>query len=98
MEFVQIMEFQTSQLDQVKALDQKWQQETEGKRTATSMMITQDRDRPGTYLWIIGFPSYEAAQRNNDLPETQQIAEAMTKATDGPASFRNLDVMEKRDL
>jgi quinol monooxygenase YgiN len=98
MEFVQVMEFQTSQLDQVKALDQRWRAETEGKRTATSMMITQDRDRPGTYVWIIGFPSYEAAQQNNDLPETQAIAEAMAKATDGPTSFRNLDVMEKTDL
>jgi hypothetical protein len=98
MEFVQIMEFQTSQLDAVKALDQQWRADTEGKRKATSMMITQDRDRPGTYLWIIGFPSYEAAQQNNDLPETQRIAADMAKATDGPASFRNLDVMEKRDL
>ncbi len=98
MEFVQIMEFQTSQLDQVKALDQKWRAETEGKRTATSMMITQDRDRPGTYVWIIGFPSYEAAQQNNELPETQEISQAMAEATDGPASFRNLDVLEKTDL
>lgn len=98
MEFVQILEFQTSQLDQVRALDQKWRAETEGKRTATSMMITEDRDRPGTYLWIIGFPSYEAAQQNNDLPETQAISQAMAKVTDGAPSFRNLDVMEKAEL
>jgi quinol monooxygenase YgiN len=98
MKFVQIMEFQTSRLDEMMALDKKWRDATEGKRTATAMTISQDRDRPGTYVWMIEFPSHEAAMRNNDLAETQRIAEEMTKLADGPASFRNLDVMEQRSL
>jgi hypothetical protein len=36
--------------------------------------------------------------RNNDLPETQQIAEQMMKLSDGSAAFRNLDVLEQRQL
>jgi len=98
MEFLQILEFQTSHLEEVMALDKKWREETKGKRTATSMTITQDRDKPGTYLWMIRFPSHEAAMQNNDLPETQTISEEMMKLSDGPPSFRNLDVMEQRDL
>jgi hypothetical protein len=98
MEFLQILEFQTSHLDEILALDKKWREATKGKRTATSMTITQDRDRPGTYLWMIRFPSYDAAMQNNELPETQQISADMMKLADGPASFRNLDVVEQRDL
>jgi hypothetical protein len=96
--FVQIIEFQTSRVDEIMALDEKWVKATEGKRTATTMTVTQDRDRPGTYVWMIEFPSYEAAMRNNDLPETQQISGDMMKLADGPTTFRNLDVMEQRDL
>jgi len=96
--FVQIMEFQTSRIDEVMALDQQWQETTAGKRTATAMHVTKDRDRPNTYLWMIEFPSYEDAMRNNELPETQQIAEQLAKLTDGPSVFRNLDVMEQRLL
>jgi hypothetical protein len=47
---------------------------------------------------MIEFPSYEAAMRNNDLPETQQISEEMMKLADGDATFRNLDVIEQRNL
>jgi len=98
MRFVQIIEFQTSNLDEMMALDKKWEKATEGKRTATAVTRTQDRDRPDTYVWMIEFPSHEAAMRNNELPETQQISEEMMKVASGPPTFRNLDVMEQRDL
>ncbi len=98
MKFVQIIEFQTSRIDEVLALDEQWQEATRGKRTATAMNITKDRDRPDTYLWMIEFPSYEEAMRNNDLPETQQISEQMMKLADGLPIFRNLDVLEQRIL
>jgi hypothetical protein len=98
MKFVQTIEFQTTRIDEVLALDKTWREATEGKRTATAMNITQDRDRPNTYVWMIEFPSYEDAMRNNDLPETQQISEQMMKLADGDAVFRNLDVVEQRLL
>jgi quinol monooxygenase YgiN len=98
MKFVQIVEFQTSRIDEVMALDQQWRESTVGRRTATAMNVTQDRDRPNTYVWMIEFPSYEDAMRNNDLAETQQIAEQMMKLSDGSAVFRNLDVIDQRVL
>lgn len=98
MKFVQTIEFQTSRIDEIMALDNKWREATAGKRTATAMNITKDRDRPNTYVWMIEFPSYEDAMRNNDLPETQQIADQMMKLSDGSAVFRNLDVVEQRQL
>jgi hypothetical protein len=95
MKFVQILEFKTTNLDAVLELDARWQKATEGKRTVTSVMKTLDRDKPETYLWIIEFPSYEAAMRNNDLAETQDISKEMMKLAEGAPSFRNLDVMEE---
>jgi hypothetical protein len=98
MKFVQMLEFETSRIDDVMALDTKWRETTVGKRTASAMNITKDRDRPNVYVWMIEFPSYEDAMRNSDLPETQQIAEQMMKLSDGPIVFRNLDVMDQRIL
>ena len=98
MKFVQILEFKTTNLDAMLDLDAKWTKATEGKRTATSIVRTLDRDKPETYLWIIEFPSYEAALRNNDLPETQEISQEMRKLSDGEATFRNLDVMGEEAL
>jgi hypothetical protein len=96
MRFVQIIEFQTSRIDEIMALDNEWRDATQGKRAATAMNITKDRDRPNTYLWMIEFPSYADAMKNNELPETQRISEQMMKLTDGPTVFRNLDLMEQR--
>jgi quinol monooxygenase YgiN len=98
MKFLQTIEFQTSRIDELMALDQKWREATAGKRTATSVTMTKDRDRPNTYIWMIEFPSYEAAMANNELPETQQIAKDMEKLTDGPPTFQNLEITDQRDL
>lgn len=96
MKFVQIIEFKTKKIEEVQALDQQYLKETEGKRTSGRSWVCADRDKPDTYLVIIEFPSYEAAMKNNELPETQKIAEAQMKLADGPATFRNLDVIEEQ--
>jgi quinol monooxygenase YgiN len=95
MKFVQIIEFQTSRNDEMDAIEQEWRRATEGKRTLVRELKTQDRDRPGTYMLIAEFPSYEAAMKNNELPETQRIAEQMSKIADGQPVFRNLDVLDE---
>jgi hypothetical protein len=41
---------------------------------------------------VVEFASYEAAMKNNDLPETAQFAEQMAKLCDAPPTFRNLDL------
>jgi hypothetical protein len=45
---------------------------------------------------FVTFPSKEAADQNNALPETAPAAEQMASlATDGP-SFSNIEVIERR--
>jgi hypothetical protein len=97
MGFVQIIEMTTTEIEQIRKLDDEWEAATEGKRTATRSIVTKDRDKPDTYLVIVEFPSYEAAMANNDLPETAKFAGqigALTKSQ----SFRNLDVIDDNNL
>ena len=58
------------------------------------MNITKDRDRQNRYVWMIEFPSHEHAVRSDALEETQFVAEQLMKLADGPAVFRNLDVLD----
>lgn len=98
MAFVQTIEFETSRIDEVRQLEDEWVAATEGKRTATRSMLCADRDRPGTCVLVVEFPSYEAAMQNSALPETQRIAEQMQKLATGEPTFRNLDVVTARDV
>ena len=89
--FVQIIEYQTSRFDEVKALGVE-RARTDTGSLARRVTATEDRDRPGTYLTIVEFDSYDDAMANSKRPETQQFAEQMQKLADGPPRFYNLDV------
>jgi hypothetical protein len=90
--FVQIIEYQTSKFDEMQKLTDEYRAATEGRRTVGRVAVCADRDRPGTYVTIAEFPSYEEAMKNNDLPETAELAGKMQALADGPPTFRNLDV------
>jgi hypothetical protein len=89
--FVQIIKFQTSRFDELKALAEQFDLSNSSGNTARRVNITEDRDRPGTYLNIVEFDSYESAMENSNRPETGQFAEQMQKLCDGPPKFYNLD-------
>lgn len=89
--FVQIIEFETSRIDEFDALTQKMESERGGELLASKATVTEDRDHPGRYLVIVEFPSYEAAMENSNLPVTQKYASEMGQLV-GAATFRNLDV------
>jgi quinol monooxygenase YgiN len=90
--FVQIIQYKTSKFDEMQKVIDKFRADTQGKRTTTRGMACRDRDNAGTFMNIVEFPSYEAAMKNNELPETQAVAEAMQKLADGQPTFYNLDV------
>jgi quinol monooxygenase YgiN len=93
MKFIQIIEYTTSKPEEAqKALD-TYLAASEGKRSNSRGTTASDRDNPNVYVNVVEFPSYEAAQKNSELPETQALAEAMMKICDGPPTFRNLDVL-----
>lgn len=94
--FVQIIEYRTSRFDEVKALGEEMAKQDTGS-LSRRILATEDRDRPGTYLTIVEFDSYESAMDNSSRPETKQFAEQMQKLCDGPPVFRNLDVRHEFD-
>src|SRR3954452_19016200 len=95
--FVQIIEYKTSRFDEVLALGQEIKRNDKDS-LARRITVTADRDRPGTYLTIVEFDSYDAAMENSKRPETQQFAEQMGKLAEGPPAFYNLEVKEFFDL
>jgi quinol monooxygenase YgiN len=96
--FVQVVEFRTNNVDAMRELSREYERATEGKRTARRAVLTADRDDPGRYLMLIFFDSYESAMENSALPETQRNAAQMQSLAEGPASFRNLDVIDELPL
>ncbi len=90
--FVQIMEFETSKIDELEALMKTFQQERGDALLATKATITEDRARPGHYLVIVEFDSYEEAMKNSDDPVTSEYAEKVAAMLDGPQNFHDLDV------
>lgn len=97
MAFIQIVEFTTQKPDEVRALGNKYQADTEGKRTSRRVAVCADRDNPGRVLIIAEFDSYESAMENSNLPETQAMAAEMQQLLDGPPTFHNLDIVERLD-
>lgn len=93
--FVQIIEFQTSRIDEVRKLADEFvaQSQAQGRTNVAHSILTADRDRSGHYLNIVEFPSYELAMENSSRPETTEFAKKMEALCDAPPIFRNLDIV-----
>lgn len=94
MGFIQIIEYRTRRVDELRSLVESFLAETEGVCTASAGTLAQDRERPDTYVNIVEFDSYESAMENSRLPQTAAMAEKMQGLCDGPMVFRNLDVVQ----
>ncbi|HVT42567.1 MAG TPA: hypothetical protein VHD39_06240 [Acidimicrobiales bacterium] len=92
MSFIQLIEFQTDNIEEFDAAVDEWLDASEGWRTATRSVRTQDRDRTDTYVQMVEFPSYTAAMENSNRPETARLADRLAALCSAPPVFRNLDV------
>lgn len=90
-QFVQHIRFKTSNINEVMLLMQQY--DSSSAAGAPDAWVMRDRDRPNTYLASVVFETYEAAMKNNDLPQTQEFAEKMQALCDGPAEFFNYDLI-----
>ena len=96
MAFVQIIEFRTTKIAEMRTVGDEWEKATEGKRKAGRRVLCQDRDNPERYFNVVFFDSYEDAMENSALPETDSFSKKMMSFADGAPSFYNLDVVEDR--
>jgi hypothetical protein len=98
MAFIQLIEFKTSRIGELEAVTDEWRERTAGKRTARSGRLTEDRDRPGTYMQIVEFDSYDEAMANSALPETGELSGKIAALCDSPPVFHNLDVRREENF
>ncbi|WP_328325890.1 hypothetical protein OHA70_36695 [Kribbella sp. NBC_00382] len=98
--FVQIIEFQTSKPDEVRALGEEFRKNRESDDGASPvrMMACADRDNPGHYFNIVEFASYEEAMANSERADTTEFASRMMELCDGPTTFRNLELREVAEM
>jgi hypothetical protein len=96
MPFVQIIEFNTTDVDSLRGLEDEWARPTEGKRTARRELFARDRNNPDRYFSIVFFDSYESAMQNSRLPETQEFAGKLVTLTDSPPVFYDLEITGDR--
>jgi hypothetical protein len=94
--FMQIIEMQTSRIDEVEALIRELRDRLDdgGSSAPRRGTMTADRDREGFYLSVVEFDSYEAAMENSNRPEVGEYAARLAKLCDAPPRFYNLDIRE----
>ncbi|GAA2660948.1 hypothetical protein GCM10010400_19320 [Streptomyces aculeolatus] len=96
MTFVQLIEYETDRGEEMDRAMDDWMRATEGKRTMSREIHTQDRGDSRHYVDIVEFPSYEQAMVNNDLPETKRTAERFRELCSNEPRFVNLEVVGDR--
>lgn len=99
MKFVQIIDFETERIEEMRELVEQAAQRAAGRTGGpTHRLVLQDRDTSGRYLVLIEFESYEDAMRNSNDPETSRMAEQLAALCTRPPSFTNCDVRETTEL
>ena len=96
MAFVQIIDFRTSQPDEMRQVADEWEKATEGKRKTGRRIVAQDREDPERHFIVVFFDSYEDAMENSSLPETDTFSKKMMSFAEGPPTFYNLDIVDDR--
>jgi len=97
MAFVQIIEFRTSKLDEMKKVGDEWAAAIGAGRKAQRRVLCKDRDNPGRCFNIVFFDSHEQAMENSNHPVTQEFSKKMMALADGEPTFYNLDVVDDQE-
>ena len=94
MALVQVIDFTTSKIEEMAALQKEQEATMSDTSTVRRVIRCEDRDRPGTFVVMAFFDSYESAMENSNRPETAAMAEKMAALVDEPPHFYNLEVIE----
>lgn len=97
MGFVQIIQFNTSKIDEIRKVGDEWEAAAGGDRQVRRRVLCEDRDTPGRYFNVVFFDSYEDAMKNSELPVTQEFSQKMMALGDGPPTFYNLNVVDEHN-
>lgn len=91
--FVQFIEFTSSRIDDIRALSERMRAELGDALAARRSLVLEDRDRPGRYVIVVEFDSYDEAMANSASPAISSFAQEMSSMVDGAVEFRNLNLV-----
>lgn len=92
MSYVQIIEFVTHEPEKMKALGDKYLEDTKGRHKVKRSMIYHDRAESRRYIAIVEFETREDAFENDNLPETEEFAEGLEDLSEVPLTYRSLEL------
>ncbi|HEY5856500.1 MAG TPA: hypothetical protein VIW24_21310 [Aldersonia sp.] len=101
MAFIQIIEYQTSRIEELQALGKEFREQSAqatGVAKPLRGKVTADTDRRGYFLSMIEFESAEAAMEASNRPETQEFFGRLSQLMDGPPKVYNLAVVETWEM
>jgi hypothetical protein len=99
MKFVQIIDFETDRIEEMRTLAREMDEKFAGRSGGpTHRLVLRDRSKPGRCLVVVEFDSYEEAMRNSNDPETTKMAEQMAALCTRPPSFTDCDVVEMTEI
>ncbi|GAA4568401.1 hypothetical protein GCM10023176_22740 [Micromonospora coerulea] len=93
--FVQVIEYDTDRPDEVRALSAEWGRQQLSNAPAR-LTVAEDRDRPGHFVMVAEFDSYEQAMAHSAQPETGTYAERMRRLARSEPRFVNLEVAHQQ--
>lgn len=94
--FVQTVEFTTDRIAEWGPIQERLVKTLGEHRPMRWSVLTEDRDRPGTYVALVEFGSYAAAMANSAHPATGGWFAELSAICATPPTFRNLDVARVR--
>jgi quinol monooxygenase YgiN len=90
--FVQIVQFQASDIDAVEEVGDRMREELGADMAVLRSTVSEDRERPGHFMIVAEFDSYESAMKQSNDPHMSGFADEMAALVNGPVTFYNLDV------
>ncbi|HEY0699503.1 MAG TPA: hypothetical protein VGD43_17030 [Micromonospora sp.] len=91
MSFVQIIEYQSDQPDQVRKLADEWMRQLPSGGP-NRVLMGEDREKPGHFVMVAEFENYELAMMYSNRPKTGSYAERMRDVCTTDPRYVNLDV------
>jgi quinol monooxygenase YgiN len=96
MEFVQIVDFETDRIDELRSLMKQFETDMPmSESTVVRSTFTSDRDHPNHFLALVEFRNYDEAMRNSRDARTGRWAEQMSALCTSEPKFINLDVLDR---
>jgi quinol monooxygenase YgiN len=95
MSFVQVVEYQTDRPAEMRRISEEWTREHPSPGPAR-VTLAEDRDRPGHFIMVAEFDSYEQAMTHSGRPETGEYAERMRQLASADPRYVNLEVAHRQ--